>query len=160
MEDDKTEQKSGVIGVRLSREEFERFRVLVDRARKRNTLSDRAAVLRELIGFPAVPRTITDEDRQFLITGTEQIVEVVPPGRLTRRQEALIQKVKEIFLKDPESDLATAVSTSINALWIAFNTRGTHSPLQKKKKNKTKTKAKSDVTWIGSSPKEEQPPPG
>jgi len=148
MDDDKSKTKSEVIGIRLTREEFKRFTIIVERAKSRNSLSDRAAVARELIGFPSVPQTVTDEDRQFLITGTTD-VEVVTPGRLTPKQEGLLRKVKELLIhghdENPESNLSAAVSSSVNALWIALKSRATTTrPKDKEKKSKKNPSSSHD----------------
>src|SRR5262245_52453919 len=150
--------KSKVIGIRLSIEELKRFEILVERAKKRNTLSDRAAVARELMGFPAVPRTITDEDHQFLISGTER-VEVAAPGRLTRKYEGLIQKVKEILLyghhENPEENLSHGISVNITSIWSTLKSRE-----PQKEKKKSKTKEDSSSRYIDSNGSEETRSPG
>jgi hypothetical protein len=152
MEDEKTRSKSGVIGVRLSAEELERFELLVEKAKRRNTLSDKAAVARELMGFPAVPQTITDEDRRFLVSGREE-VEVVPPGRLSRKQEKLIQKVKEILLygydENPEDDLTCGITVNILSIWAALKSRP---PKDKKSKTKTSVSRIDRASSEGESP--------
>jgi hypothetical protein len=162
MDDKGSRSKSEVIGIRLTREEFERFSIIVDKAKARNSLSDRAAVARELIGFPAVPQTVTDEDRQFLISESQR-VEVVPPGRLTRKQEGLLQKVKEILLhghdENPENDLSYVIIANIEALWLVLKSRSS----SKEKKSKTKTKNSSSVSRsnVDSDTKEgDRPSPG
>src|SRR5262245_1180801 len=91
-------RKMGAIAVRMSTDELARFAEIVGRARERNSLASGASVARELLGFPAVPRTITDEDREYFVAGRVEPEEIPVAGRLTRKHEKLVAKLKDILL--------------------------------------------------------------
>jgi hypothetical protein len=127
MENTKTKSKSGTVATRMSNDELERFRKLVAQAKRRNHLSDKASVARELMGFDAVPQTVTDEDRQYLVYGRVE-PEEVSPGQLTRKHQILIRKVKDILLygesDNPDENWAVAIRGNINAMWVCLKRGG------------------------------------
>jgi hypothetical protein len=167
-----TERKTGIVATRMTTEELDRFQEIVERAKRRNHLADRASVARELMGFPAVPRTITDEDRQWFITGKVEPAEN-KQNSLSAHQKEITAKFKEILLhgcaEDPEKDLALAITANVNALWVCLKQAGTTTAkakmLQKKQKRlpppppREKNQRIIDIT-SDEDIRGERPPPG
>jgi hypothetical protein len=165
-----TSRKTGIVATRMTIEELDRFQEIVERAKRRNHLADRASVARELMGFPAVPRTVTDEDRLFLVSGEVRPQEITAE-RLNRRQRELISKLKDILLYGESDDLdenyAVVIAGNIKAMWVCLEQSGakTKAKLFSKKKKTLpppppKKSRTSDVISNDDIIDGDRPPPG